>query len=103
MSASIGACSSSACATARRSEPDHLPYGPPVRQPIERCVEIVETDALAQQAVHRQLALTVQCDVPRDVARGIATAQIAAFDRALLGDDADVWNGEQVLRIGESG
>jgi hypothetical protein len=53
---------------------------------VEAGIDVVETNRVGQQPVHRQAALTIERDVARDVAGGHAGADIAALDGALLGD-----------------
>src|SRR5262245_10910009 len=86
-----------------RSQRDDLTNSAAVGEAVEAFVELVEHDVLAQQTIDRQASSTIQLDVARNVARGIAAAQITAFDRALLGDDAHVRNREQVLRVRQAG
>ena len=51
-----------------------LPDGAAVGEAVEAFVELIERDALAEQAIDRQAPGPVQLDVARDVACRIAAA-----------------------------
>ena len=55
-----------------------------------------------QQPATRQPALAVQLDEARDVARGHAGAEVGALQRALLGDQGDGRDVEQLARVREA-
>src|SRR4051794_15473336 len=76
------------------SELNHLPHGGAVVQTVEPLVDLLELEPPAHQPVHRQTAALIQLDKARNVARRHAGADIAAFDRALLGHEINDRQGQ---------
>ena len=73
-----------------RSNHDDLAYGFSLVEAIEAQIDVVELQMIAHQPVDRQLAATIKLDVARQVAARHASADVAALDRALLGDQVDL-------------
>src|SRR5256885_13820601 len=66
------------------SEYDHLAHRPALAQQVKAMVDVRELELTAQQTIHRQLALAVEIDIARNIARGNASADVTALHRALL-------------------
>ena len=58
-------------------------------QAVEALVDLIERQLAAHEPVHRQAAGTIQRDVARNIPRRHTGADIAALERALLGNQAD--------------
>ena len=86
----------------RRLEHDHLPNTLAASQTVERRVDVVQAEAVGEEAVHREAAGLVEGDEAGEIAAGNSGAHVAAAHGALLGDQADGGDGEKFAGVGEA-
>src|SRR5947209_20326239 len=91
-STSLAGCRATAgpmTCSCRSWEHHHLPDRLALVQQVESFVDLVERQASAHQTVDWHAAAAVQRHIARQVARRNAGTDVAALDRALLGDEVD--------------